>query len=118
MKAWSLSNKKLDLAQTHWAHYNKSMSKKLAQTAEIKKQDTSRDRLRELIVQQVEMSPAEKLKRAMELSSLGLKMKWQSLRRENPLATSTELRQLYEDWLYRRDAAPFGDCPGSQRQTP
>jgi Rv0078B-related antitoxin len=76
----------------------------------------SRERLRELITPNVEMTPVEKLKRSMELSSLGLKMKWQSLRRDSPQATQIEIQQLFEDWLYRRDSAPLGDCPGIQRQ--
>lgn len=73
------------------------------------------DRLRGLIRSPVEMTPGEKLKRAMELSSLGLKMKRQTLRRDSPEATPDEIRQQFEKWLYRRDSAPLGDCPGRRR---
>jgi hypothetical protein len=86
------------------------------QPTAISGRSESRDRLRELIKPVVEMTPAEKLKRAMEISSLGLRMKWQTLRRDLPEATEADVQQLFEDWLYRRDSAPSGDCPGSQRQ--
>lgn len=61
------------------------------------------------------MTPVEKLRRAMEISSLGLKMKRESIRRENPNLTTEEIQALFSDWMYHRDSAPHGDFPGTPR---
>ena len=58
------------------------------------------------------MTPVEKLRRAMEISSLGLQMKKESLQRENPSLTSQEIGALFNQWMYHRDSAPHGDYPG------
>ena len=59
-----------------------------------------------------EMTPEEKLRRAMQLSSLGLKMKKESLRREHPGASADEVEHMFYQWLRHREEAPFGDFPG------
>lgn len=46
------------------------------------------------------LTPAQKLSQALELMSLGLRLKRETLRRDNPDATDAEVERLYLAWLF------------------
>ena len=45
------------------------------------------------------LTPAQKLAQALEMMELGLRLKRQALRRDNPQATEQEIERLYLAWL-------------------
>lgn len=61
------------------------------------------------------LSVGEKLKIAIQLSELGIAMKKQQIRNQNPLLSETQQREMFEEWLLRRPSSPFGDSSGRPR---
>ena len=47
--------------------------------------------------------PERKLAQALEMMSVGLRLKRQQLRREHPAASDTEIERLYVTWLLSDD---------------
>ncbi len=55
------------------------------------------------------------LRRAFEISQVGLDMKFEQIAREHPNASPLERERLYMDWLLHRPEATWGDSPGRVR---
>lgn len=58
------------------------------------------------------MSPAEKLRAALELHDVGVELMRQNLRRRHPDASEKEIDDLLADWLRTRPGAEHGDAEG------
>jgi hypothetical protein len=58
------------------------------------------------------MSPAEKLRAALELHEVGVAVMRQNLRRRHPDATQSRIEQLLSAWLHTRPGAEHGDSAG------
>lgn len=56
--------------------------------------------------------PLTGLQIALELTQLGADLHAQRHRRENPLASEAEVRQVVADWYADRSKAPDGDAVG------
>ncbi len=62
------------------------------------------DPLREQDILEAERErPEVKLRQALEMMALGLKLKRASLREQNPDASEEELQRLFEQWLLEND---------------
>jgi hypothetical protein len=57
-------------------------------------------------------SPAAALRTALELFETGVEIKRESLKREYPEATDSEIDERLRQWLHYRPGAEQGDCPG------
>jgi Xaa-Pro aminopeptidase len=57
--------------------------------------------------------PATRLRIALELHDLGVKMQRRRLRRERPDATDAELDDAMRAWLHERPGAEYGDAAGT-----
>lgn len=58
------------------------------------------------------MSPAEKLRAALELHEVGVAVMRQNLRRRHPDAPHSRIEQLLAAWLRTRPGAEHGDGVG------
>ena len=58
------------------------------------------------------MSPAEKLRAALELHEVGVAVMRQNLRRRHPEAPPSRIEQLLLTWLRTRPVAEHGDSVG------
>lgn len=58
------------------------------------------------------MSPADKLRAALELHDVGVELMRQSLRRRHPDASDDAIEDLLTDWLRTRPGAEHGDGAG------
>lgn len=58
------------------------------------------------------MTPAEKLRAALELHEVGVELMRQNLRRGHPDASDETIEQLLTDWLRTRPGAEHGDAAG------
>jgi hypothetical protein len=58
------------------------------------------------------MSPAEKLRAALELHEVGVELMRQNLRRRHPDASDDLIDDLLTDWLRTRPGAEHGDGAG------
>lgn len=58
------------------------------------------------------MTPAEKLRAALELHEVGVELMRQNLRRRHPDASDGTIEQLLADWLRTRPGAEHGDAAG------
>lgn len=58
------------------------------------------------------MSPAEKLRAALELHEVGVAVMRQNLRRRHPDAPQSRIEQLLSTWLRTRPGAEHGDSVG------
>lgn len=58
------------------------------------------------------MTPAEKLRAALELHEVGVELMRQNLRRRHPHASDETIEQLLTDWLRTRPGAEHGDAAG------
>ena len=56
--------------------------------------------------------PVSGLALALELTDLGLRLRAQRFRRENPNATEDDVETFVRGWLLERPGAPMGDAPG------
>jgi hypothetical protein len=59
-----------------------------------------------------DMSPAEKLRAALELHEVGVALMRQNLRRRNPDASTADIEELLSGWLRTRPGAEHGDAVG------
>lgn len=59
-----------------------------------------------------ELTPAQKLRLALDMYEVGERMQRQRLCRENPGATDEQIQGLVEGWLSHRPGAEFGDAVG------
>jgi hypothetical protein len=59
-----------------------------------------------------DMSPAEKLRAALELHEAGVALMRQNLRRRNPDASAADVEELLSAWLRTRPGAEHGDAAG------
>jgi hypothetical protein len=57
--------------------------------------------------------PATRLRIALELHDLGVRMQRQRLRRERPEATESELDDAMRAWMRERPGAEHGDTVGT-----
>jgi hypothetical protein len=62
--------------------------------------------------------PAARLRIALELHELGVRMHRQRLRRERPELTHAELDIAIRAWLHERPGAEHGDAVGTPVQLP
>lgn len=58
------------------------------------------------------MTPAEKLRAALELHDVGVELMRQNLRRRHPDASDEEIDDMLTDWLRTRPGAEHGDAAG------
>ena len=58
------------------------------------------------------MSPAEKLRAALELHEVGVALMRQNLRRRNPNASAADIEELLLAWVRTRPGAEHGDAVG------
>lgn len=58
------------------------------------------------------MSPAEKLRAALELHDVGVALMRQNLRRRNPNVSAADIEKLLLDWVRTRPGAEHGDAVG------
>lgn len=58
------------------------------------------------------MSPAEKMRAALELHDEGVELMRQNLRRRHRDASDDEIDDLLTDWLRTRPGAEHGDAAG------
>jgi hypothetical protein len=58
------------------------------------------------------MTPAEKLRAALELHEVGVELMGQNLRRRHPDASDETIEQLLTDWVRTRPGAEHGDAAG------
>lgn len=58
------------------------------------------------------MSPAEKLRAALELHEVGVAIMRQNLRRRHPEASESRIEELLTSWLRTRPGAEHGDSAG------
>lgn len=64
------------------------------------------------------MTPAEKLRAALELHDVGVELMRQNIRRRNPEASEDEVDVLLAEWLRTRPGAKYGDTIGRLRTRP
>ena len=66
------------------------------------------------------MSPAAKLRAALELHEVGVALMRQNLRRRHPEASAEQIERLLDAWLQVRPGAEHGDGVGrpSERLQP
>ena len=64
------------------------------------------------------LTPAAKLRLALDLFESGVALMRQKLRRERPEAGDDEIEQALSDWLGERPGAEHGDAPGRPRPLP
>ncbi|MET8774728.1 hypothetical protein ABZV58_06830 [Nocardia sp. NPDC004654] len=57
-------------------------------------------------------TPAQRLRRALEMSQFGLEMYRARMRRTFPDASESELEKKVHEWLLSRPGAPLGDALG------
>ena len=57
-------------------------------------------------------TPADKFRAALDLYDVGLKLKYQNLRRSQPHASEAEIQEQFRRWLFHPPGAEFGDAPG------
>lgn len=55
---------------------------------------------------------ADRLRLAIDMHDVGLRMYRQRMRREHPRATEAEIDARVQHWLTDRADSRFGDCPG------
>ncbi len=60
----------------------------------------------------VTISNAQKLRTAMELHEVGVRMQRQRLRRTQPEASEETIDAQVAAWLHHRPGAQYGDYPG------
>jgi len=63
-------------------------------------------------------TPAEKLRQALELFEVGVRLMRQNLVRSHPEATPREIDEMLTRWLHERPGAEHGDCPGRVVELP
>jgi Xaa-Pro aminopeptidase len=65
----------------------------------------------------MDADPAARLRAALELHELGVKLQRQRLRRERPGISEPELDEAMRAWLHERPGAEHGDAigPASRR---
>ena len=59
-----------------------------------------------------ELTPAERLRLALDMYEVGEQMQRARLRRQSPDATDEQIQALVEAWLRDRPGARFGDAVG------
>ena len=57
-------------------------------------------------------TPADRFRAALDLYDVGLKLKYQNLRRSQPHASEAEIQEQLHRWLLHPPGAEFGDAPG------
>lgn len=62
------------------------------------------------------LSPAEKLRVALDLCEAGIEIMRQTLRRRHPGETDAEIAARLRAWLQTRPGAEHGDAPGRPRR--
>lgn len=65
-----------------------------------------------------DLSPARRLQITFELWEVGVQLRRERHRRENPAASEAELDEVVRSWLTDRPGAPFGDVAGQVRVRP
>ena len=64
------------------------------------------------------LTPAARLRVALELFDTGVELMRQRLRRERPEATEDEVSHALTEWLHQRPGAEYGDTVGRPRPLP
>lgn len=59
-----------------------------------------------------DLTPAERMRLALDMYEVGERMQRARLRREHPDATDEQIEALVQEWLRHRPGAEFGDAVG------
>lgn len=62
-----------------------------------------------------DVDTAARLRVALDLADVGVRLMRQNLVRANPDASPGEIDRLLREWINRRPGAELGDCPGPVR---